>query len=200
MTSRYWIAAGFLTLCGAVAVSAGPSSRSPRRKAPARTAGKARPKPRAATAPTASLVHTRPLTLDEARTTAAMLGDAYDLLLDETHAQYHTRPSVPVAATVIRKVQAKMTELGWPRARFLAVNAVVMHPDHVPKDEFEKKTIQALRRGDARFEQVVGGQLRVSTVVSLEGSCRSCHWTPGMQSPKAATTWTIPLRPTPDPE
>jgi hypothetical protein len=135
------------------------------------------------------------MTLDEARTAVAMLGDAYDLLLDETHEVYHTRPSVPVAATVIRKLQARMTELGWPRSRFLAVNAVVMHPDHVPHDEFEKRTVQAIRRGDERFEQVTSSQLRVSTVVPLGGSCSSCHWTPSGQSAKAATTWTIPLRP-----
>lgn len=194
MTGRYWIAACMLTTVGALAVSAAPGKTPPRRKTRApRKATPPQRKPAVSPAPAAG--PTRAMSLDEARTAVAMLGDAYDLLLDETHEVYHTRPNVPVAATVIRKVQARMTELGWPRARFLAVNAVVMHPDHVPQDAFEKRTIQAIRRGDERFEQVTNNQLRVSTVVPLGGSCASCHWTPSGQSPKAATTWMIPLRP-----
>jgi len=194
MASRYWIAASLLTTVGALAVSAAPGP-SPQRRKPRATRKASVTKPRVAKRTVVSTGPTRAMSLEEARTAVAMLGDAYDLLLDETHEVYHTRPSVPVAATVVRKLQARMTELGWPRARFLAVNAVVMHPDHVPQDAFEKRTVQALRRGDERFEQVSDGQLRVSTVVPLGGSCASCHWTPSGQSPKAATTWMIPLRP-----
>lgn len=197
MTGRSWIAAFLLTSVGALTVAAAPGPASRRKTSSHRKTIAAKPKPRAA-APVVAAGTTRAMTLDEARTTVAMLGDAYDLLLDETHEVYHTRPSVPVAATVIRKVQARMTELGWPQARFLAVNAVVMHPDHVPKDAFDKRTIQALKRGDERLEQVSSTQLRVATVVPLGGSCASCHWSPSGQSPKAATTWTIPLRPAPE--
>lgn len=192
MTARFWIAAGLLSSLGTLAVSAAPTKAPLRRKVlPARPAAR-RQLPLKSAVPVDP--GTRAMTLDEARTAVAMLGDAYDLLLEETHSVYHTRPSTPVAATVVRKLQARMTELGWPRSRFVAVNAVVMHPDHVPKDAFEKQTVQALRRGDERIEQVTSNQLRVSTVVSLGGSCASCHWTSSGQTPKAATSWTVPLR------
>jgi len=87
-----------------------------------------------------------------------------------------------------------MNELGWPTARFLAVNTIVMHPDHVPRDDFERRSVQTLRSSDHRIEQVVGGQFRVTTVVPTGGSCFSCHWTPPEQASKTATTWAVPLR------
>jgi hypothetical protein len=181
MNGRIWIATALLTSAGALVASAAPRAAAPARK----------PRPARKVAAPAT---TRSMTPEQARTAVRMLGDAYDLILDETHATYHTKPSVPVAATVVRKLQAKMNALGWPRARFLAVNAVVMHPDHVPRDDFERLTVQTLRRGEDRVEQVVDGQLRVSTVVPLGGGCSSCHWTPSGQSSKAAITWSVPLR------
>jgi hypothetical protein len=125
-----------------------------------------------------------------------MLDDAYQLILERTHAVYHTKPNEPVAAAMVRKLQARMNELGWPRARFVAVNALAMHPDHEPRDDFERQTVRALRSGDERVEQVVGGDLRVSTVVPLTGGCASCHWVPAGQESKAALTFAVPLRQT----
>jgi hypothetical protein len=191
MHRRFWFSAALVTALGSLAVSAAPRNVKRRPAKPARKTAPAKP---AAAKPT-----TRAMTLAEARTAVAMLDDAYSLILEETHAIYHTRPSTPVAATVVRKLQTRMTELGWPRSRFLAVNAVVMHPDHVPRDAFEKQSVDALRRGDERTEQVSDGKLRVTSVVSLGGGCGSCHWATTGQSPKAATTFTIPLKPDQEP-
>lgn len=195
MNGRIWIAAGVLSCIGGLVASAAPRSAARPRKARAVQNAPAVKKPLLATQAPATPGPARSvMTPDEARVAVAMMGDAYDLLLEEIHETYHTRPSVPVAATVIRKLHAKMSDLGWPRARFLAVNAIVMHPDHVARDEFETQAIQALRRGDQRVEELSDGQLRVATVVPLGGRCSSCHWTPGAQASKAATTWTAPIR------
>ncbi len=213
MNARYWTAACLMMSVGALVASAIPGASAPRPKqrASSKKTGvirKPRPKPRNAVAPKSAAAGkngapakptTRAMAPDEARMAVEMLGDAYDLLLTETHEVYHTRPNVPVAATVIRKVQAKMSALGWPRSRFLAVNAIVMHPDHVARDDFERETVEALRLKNQRIERVVDGELRVATVVPLGGGCSSCHWTPSGQSSKAATTWTVPLLKNPRP-
>jgi hypothetical protein len=183
MNARIWAATGLLTAFGAVVASAAPRPAAPARKAR-----------RAATVAAAPRARTRAMTPPEARTAVAMLDDAYHLILEETHAAYHTQPTRPVAASVVRKLQARMAELGWPRARFLAVNAVVMHPDHLPRDDFERRAVQTLRGNDERVEQVVDGQLRVATVVSTGGSCFSCHWTSPGKASKAAITFAVPLR------
>jgi len=46
----------------------------------------------------ASVMKTRAMTAEEARMAMAMLDDAYQLILVETHANYHTQPNRPVAA------------------------------------------------------------------------------------------------------
>lgn len=202
MNGRIWIAAGMLSCVGGLVASAAPRRAAPPRKPHAvkqapvvkrAPVGKKQSLGATQTPAAAAPVRTV-MTADEARMAVEMVGDAYDLLLEEIHETYHTRPSVPVAATIIRKLHGKMTELGWPQARFLAVNAIVMHPDHVARDEFETQAIQALRRGDQRVEEMVDGQLRIATVVPLGGRCSSCHWTPGAGSSKAATTWKVTLR------
>lgn len=184
-----WAAVCTCAMLSALVSSALVASAAPRKKTPTRR--KAARKPEPVRAPAAS--PTRPLSEAEARQTVALLDDAYGLLLEETHATYHTKPSMPVAASIIRQVQERMTKLGWPRARFLAVNAVVMHPNHVPRDAFDRRAVAALRRGAPRFEEVVDGQLRVGTVVPTGGPCFACHWAPQGQQSKAAITWTIPL-------
>jgi hypothetical protein len=182
MIRRLCIAIGLLIPLGALVAAAAPRSAAAR---------KGRPSPGGAAATAA---RARSMTPDEARRAVRMLDDAYQLILEETHAVYHTRPGVPVAATVVRKLQARMDALGWPSSRFLAVNAVVMHPDHVPRDDFERFSVRALRNGEQRVEQIVDGKLRVSTVVPLGGGCGSCHWSGTGQSSKAAVTFAVPLR------
>lgn len=195
MNVRFWVASWMLIAVGALVASAAPRRPAKPRKSPVvKKAPVAKVAGAATKTPATPEPGTRVMNSEDARLSVAMMGDAYDLLLDEIHETYHTRPSVPVAATIIRQLQTKMTELGWPEARFLAVNAIVMHPSHVAQDEFEKQAIQALRRGELRVEEVTDGQLRVATVVPLGGRCSSCHWTPGGQLSKAATTWKVPLQ------
>ena len=124
----------------------------------------------------------------------AMLDDAYNLVLEEVHHTYPTKPGRPVAATIVRDLQKKMTDLGWPSSRFLAVNAIVMNPDHVARDEFERQTVRAFTDGGDRRETIENGTLRVATPVSLGGSCFSCHWADKGRASRAAISWKIPLR------
>jgi hypothetical protein len=87
-----------------------------------------------------------------------------------------------------------MGEKGWPQSRFLAVNAIIMNPDHRARDRFEEEAVEALKRGQDRYEKVEGNRFRAATVVSLSGGCFSCHWAPAGQSSRAAISWSIPLR------
>lgn len=136
-----------------------------------------------------------PMSPEEARRTVAMLDDAYQITLHAVHDWYPTRTGQPVvAATVVRKLQERMAELGWPRSHFLAVNALVMNPDHRPRDSFEKDAITALRSGDERYEKVVGSNLRVATALPLGGGCFSCHWSDAKIGSRAAISFEIPLQ------
>lgn len=146
-------------------------------------------------APRAAKSKVPPLSEDEARRTAAMLDDAYQLWLQSIHDWYPTKAGQPVvAATVVRKLQEKMTAKGWPATRFVAVNGIVMNPNHLAKDAFEKEAVTALRSGKDRYEKVERGRLRVATVIPLGGGCFSCHWSDAKIGSRAALTFSIPVR------
>ncbi|HEU4752597.1 MAG TPA: DUF3365 domain-containing protein [Armatimonadota bacterium] len=138
---------------------------------------------------------TRPMTLEEARTTVTLLDDAYNLLLQEVHAWYPNRTGQPiVAATTVRKIQEQMVRKGWPRSHFLAVNTLLMNPDHQAREAFDKAAVRKIAAGEARYEQIEGDRVRIATEVPLTGGCTSCHWSSGTRDGKAAITWSIPLK------
>ena len=158
---------------------------------PAKTAHRAGARPAVKTAPAPP---TRPMTDEEAHTAVALLDDAYQTILHEVHRTYPTRPGRPVAATIVRDLQKVMTAKGWPASHFLAVNAIIMNPDHRAHDAFERNAVNVLAKSDGPLEKVSNGTLRVATVVPLGGDCFSCHWADSGISSRAAISWTIPLK------
>src|SRR5204863_8089070 len=116
-------------------LAAGAAAAAPRpaRKAPAPAAA-----PKAAPAAQTPEPGIAPMTREQARTTIRMLDDVYQITLQEVHQKFPPGTGQPVAAaTVVRLVQAKMGERGWPQSRFLGVSGILMNPDHRPKDAFE---------------------------------------------------------------
>jgi hypothetical protein len=178
------VALAFAGLLTASVVAAAP------RPKPRRTTAK---KPAAAKAPGKAAGATRAMALNEARMAVTMLDDAYNELLLSIH-HYYPDPKLEAAATTVKRIKGEMNKKGWPNAQFLSVNAMVMNPDHVPKEAFDVAATRKVRSGERRVERVAKGQLRVVTEVPLEGGCFSCHWTPGRNSGKAAISWTVPLR------
>jgi hypothetical protein len=177
-------AAACLLAC-AVPVLAARTAPAPRRSAPRQPApARAAPAPRFT-----------PVTVEEARETAALLDDAYQTILEEVHRTYPTKPGQPVAATIVKQLQETMALKGWPRSRFLAVNALVMNPNHVPHDAFERQAVKELKGTSERVEAVEPGRLRVATSVPVGGTCFSCHWTEPGHKGKAAISFSIPIRP-----
>lgn len=133
------------------------------------------------------------MTVEEARTTVRLMDDAYQTILRQVHESYPTQPGRPVAASLVKDLQKEMSDRGWTNSRFLAVNAIVMNPDHRARDPFEQKAVEALARGEERYESLEGGNLRVATVVPLGFGCGSCHWVPPGKTAVAAISWKIPV-------
>lgn len=176
--SKLWVGSVCGVLCLSAALAAAP--RKPAKK-PA--------------TPAKAVSGTAAMTAEEARRSVAMLDDAYQEILHAVHNWYPTKTGQPkVAASTVIELQKIMTEKGWPQSRFLAVNAVVMNPNHVPKDTFEKDAVAALKQGKDRHEAVLDGRLRVVTVLPTGGGCFSCHWTDSKVGSRTAITWSIPLK------
>ncbi|HTE18064.1 MAG TPA: DUF3365 domain-containing protein [Armatimonadota bacterium] len=188
MRSRTTAAALALALAATTSVAAARPSRPSARPRVSPSATK--PAPAATTAP-----KMQPMPLDQARMTAAMLDDVYQITLTQIHRTYPTRSGqTVVAANVMRRLQGLLGEKGWPSSRFLGVNALLMNPDHRARDAFERRVVAEMKRGANRVEAVEKGQLRVATSVPLNGGCFSCHWSTDSRDTKAAITFSIPLK------
>jgi hypothetical protein len=132
--------------------------------------------------------------LAQARQTVSMLNDVYVNSVVLTHGTYVKDPSIPAAAVVARQVFEAMAKKGWPQTRWLATTGRPFNPAHNPKDAFEKDAVAALKKGQARFERVENGQLRVATLVPLvDKSCQMCHTRDKVGDPIGGLSYTVPL-------
>lgn len=134
------------------------------------------------------------LSLAQARQTVAMLNDLYVTSVVLTHGTYvKDRATVP-AATVARQVFKAMADKGWPQTHWLSTTGRPFNPDNNPRDAFEKDAIVALKKGQAQFERVENGQLRVATLVPLvDKSCQMCHTKDKVGDPIGGLSYTVNL-------
>lgn len=145
----------------------------------------------AAEAPSATPVQ---MPLAQARQTVAMLNDLYVTAVVLTHGTYVKDRGTTAAAVVARKLFSAMKEKGWPETRWLSATGRPFNPDASPRDAFERDAVVALKRGEARFERVEEGQLRVATLVPLvDKSCQMCHTRNKVGDPIGGLSYTVRL-------
>ena len=134
------------------------------------------------------------LPLEQARRTVDMLNDLYVNSVVLTHNTYVKGRGSVAAAVVARQVFKAMGEKGWPQTRWLATTGRPFNPDANPKDQFERDAIQALKKGQAKFEPVKTGTLRVATLVPLvDKTCQSCHTRDKVGDPIGGLSYTVQL-------
>ena len=132
--------------------------------------------------------------LAQARQSVAMLNDVYVNSVVLTHGTYVKDKGTVAAATVARQVFEAMQKKGWPETRWLATTGRPFNPAHNPKDTFEKDAVAALKKGQARFERVEAGKLRVATLVPLvDKSCQMCHTRDKVGDPIGGLSYTVLL-------
>jgi len=132
--------------------------------------------------------------LAQAQQTVDMLNDVYVNAVVLTHGTYVKDRGTVAAATVARQVFEAMAKKGWPETRWLATTGRAFNPAHNPKDAFEREAVTALKKGEARFERIENGKLRVATLVPLvDKSCQMCHTRDKVGDPIGGLLYTIPL-------
>ena len=132
--------------------------------------------------------------LNQAKQVVSMLNDLYVNAVVVTHNTYVKDPGTPAAAAMARRVFKAMEEKGWPTTRWISTTGRPMNPDAAPRDQFEKDAVDALKKGQARFERVEGEQLRVATLIPLvDKSCQICHSKDKVGDPVGGLSYTVNL-------
>lgn len=134
------------------------------------------------------------MSLAQARQTVNMLNDLYVNSVVLTHNTYVKDARTVAAAAVARQVFEAMEQKGWPKTRWLATTGRPFNPQSNPQDPFEKDAVAALKKGQARFERVENGKLRVVTLVPLvDKSCQTCHTKDKVGDPIGGLAYTVAL-------
>ncbi|HEU4751500.1 MAG TPA: DUF3365 domain-containing protein [Armatimonadota bacterium] len=135
------------------------------------------------------------MSLDQARQTVNMLNDLYVTTVVDVHSTYVKDRGTPAAAVVARQVFEGMKAKGWPETRWLSTTGRPFNPKHNPKDQFERDAIVHLKKGEARFERVEDGKLRVATLIPLvDKSCAMCHTKDKVGDPIGGLSYTVYLK------
>jgi len=139
-------------------------------------------------------VPTVKMSLGQARRSVSMLNDLYLNAVVLTHGTYVKDAKTVPSTAVARRVFEAMEKKGWPQTRWLSTTGQPLNPANGPKDAFEREAVAALKKGQARFERVEGGQLRVVTLAPLvETSCQMCHTRDQVGDPIGGLSYTVQL-------
>lgn len=134
------------------------------------------------------------MSLAQARQTVDMLNDLYVNSVVLTHGTYVKDAKTVPAAAVARQVFEAMAAKGWPETHWLSTTGRPFNPTNNPRDAFERDAAAALKKGQARFERVENGRLRVATLVPLvDKSCLMCHTRDKVGDPIGGLTYIVPL-------
>ncbi|MFQ5687683.1 MAG: DUF3365 domain-containing protein [Candidatus Scalindua sp.] len=136
--------------------------------------------------------------IDQARKTVKLLDDLYKTFIELITEEYVKNPDLLSAATLSKRVFKVMEEKGWHKARLLDATGTPFNPDNNPRDQFERKAINALAWGNAYIERVekIEGiyYLRAATsVTAVTEGCTICHLDKKVGDLLGAISYTIPL-------
>jgi hypothetical protein len=112
----------------------------------------------------------------EARGRAELLHETFHAVLQVVHHQYYREDEgLAIPAATLRKVFAQLATRNQVEIRWLAVNAAPMNQDHVPRNDFERRSVAALTAGGSSYEAVEGDMYRRVAAITLTSECLKCH-------------------------
>ncbi len=120
------------------------------------------------------------LSQQEARSVVKLLDDLYKYYIVFDTANHVDNPGRVSAATITKKVFKEMETKGWHTARLVSATDKAINSENMPKDDFEKEAIKALKEGQPFFEktEVAGDKklYRAATPVPVVlKECKMCH-------------------------
>ncbi len=115
------------------------------------------------------------VSVEVARDRAMLLHEVYLSTLDVIHHRYFHAEKTVIPARAMEDIFKDMQKARHIQARWIAVNLKPMGVDHEPKSDFEKHSVQKIKRGQRTVEAVDGGYYRRTVAIPLTGKCVACH-------------------------
>lgn len=117
-----------------------------------------------------------PATVDEARSQARLLHEAFHGALQVMHRDFFDEDSVEqsLPSQSLDDVFAEMARSHSIEVRWLGVNAT-KGKNHLPQNRFEEAAIEAFLSGKTEHEAADGSRFRFAGVIRLQNECLKCH-------------------------
>lgn len=121
-----------------------------------------------------------PAALERARESVKMLDDLYKTAVVSITSKYVEQQSDTPAAAIAKEVFEAMHKKGWHHARLVDATGKPRNKANLPKTDFEKKGVGAMKDGKGYIDEVgeTNGKLvlRAATVVpAVMKQCSVCH-------------------------
>jgi hypothetical protein len=128
-----------------------------------------------ATEPEGASAAPRP-TAAEAQGRAELLHETFHAVLQVVHHQYYREDEgLAIPAATLKKVFGELASRKQVEVRWLAVNAAAMNTDHLPRNDFERKAVEAITAGKDEYVAVERDFLRRAAPITLSSECLKCH-------------------------
>ncbi len=140
---------------------------------------------------------TSPRTVQEARTRARILHEAFSGALQVMHRDFfREEEKLELPSRSLEDVFSEMSKSHNIKLSWLAVNAKPMTMAHKPSNEFEKAVVKALSGDANEFEKIEANTFKYAGSIRLSASCVKCHVLnrTSNQERKAALVITMPLQ------
>lgn len=114
--------------------------------------------------------------LEATREQVKMLDELYKNAVVSITNKYNGPPAIKVAMDVF----AAMEKSGWHKAKLIDATGTPQNEANLPRTDFEKRAVAAIRAGKSYFEEVEGSgterKLYAATVVpAVTQKCATCH-------------------------
>ncbi|MCA9037590.1 MAG: DUF3365 domain-containing protein [Planctomycetaceae bacterium] len=138
------------------------------------------------------------VTISAARIQAKLLHSTIHSTLRVVHDRYYREDELlPIPAAAMNEVFLEIEASENVKLRWLAVEGQAMNIDHVARNDFETKAVEALKSGQPFYEETTGEIYRRAAPITLSNHCLKCHM-PDRKSTRdrrAGFIVTVPLSP-----
>lgn len=117
-----------------------------------------------------------PTRIEEARGRARLLHETIHGTLQLVHRDFfdpNDHDFIP--SSTMDEVFQDLAKSQKVEIRWLGVEGKTMNVEHKPKDDFERKAVEALKEGKEEFEVIENGRFRRAGVILLHNACLKCH-------------------------
>ncbi|WP_242632114.1 c-type heme family protein [Rubripirellula amarantea] len=126
--------------------------------------------------PTIKPVIAAPATAKEARDRSKLLHETIRGTLQVVHRDYFDEDDAfAIPSRSLEDVFYELSRNYQVQVKWLIIDTDVLNTDHLPENDFEKRAVESLAKGEPWIEQFSDTEFRYAGAIILRSQCLKCH-------------------------